>query len=117
MTVFHYFRGVKEGFIATIGFFDGVHLGHQHLIRQVLEEARRRGLQPLLVTFDRHPREVFAPDEVPTLLTTIEEKKELKIKMLCHKLNIGFRTVKREEYGYKLSYLLHAKRRAHLVAF
>ena len=39
------------------------------------------------------------------LLYNIEPKKELKIKMLCHKLNIGFRSVKKEEYGYKLSYL------------
>ncbi len=40
------------------------------------------------------------------LLYNIETQKELKIKMLCHKLNIGFRTVKKDEYGYKLSYLL-----------
>lgn len=77
MILFHYFRGVKNGFIATIGFFDGVHLGHQYLIRQVLAEASRRGLAPLLITFDRHPREIFAPKEVPTLLTTTEEKREL----------------------------------------
>ena len=42
------------------------------------------------------------------LLYNIESKKEMKIKMLCHKLNIGFRTVNKDEYGYKLSYLLGA---------
>ena len=40
------------------------------------------------------------------LLYNIEDKKELKIKMLCYKFNIGFRSVKKEEYGYKISYLL-----------
>lgn len=40
------------------------------------------------------------------LLYNIESGKEIKIKMLCRKLNIGFRTVKKEEYGYKIAYLL-----------
>ena len=40
------------------------------------------------------------------LLYNIESKKEIKIKMLCHKLNIGFRSVKKEEYGYLIGYLL-----------
>lgn len=40
------------------------------------------------------------------LLYNIEKQKELKIKMLCHKLNIGFRTVKKEEFGYRIAYLL-----------
>ncbi|MBQ3416363.1 MAG: DUF3783 domain-containing protein [Ruminococcus sp.] len=40
------------------------------------------------------------------LLYNIEKQKELKIKMLCHKLNIGFRTVEKEEFGYRISYLL-----------
>lgn len=65
------------GYVATIGFFDGVHRGHQCLIRQVLDEARLRGAPSLLITFDRHPRAVFAPGGVPPLLTTSEEKMEL----------------------------------------
>ena len=63
--------------VATIGLFDGVHRGHQCLIRQVQDEARRRGARSLLITFDRHPRAVFAPDSVPPLLTTPEEKMQL----------------------------------------
>ena len=63
--------------VATIGFFDGVHRGHQCLIRQVRDEALRRGMRSLLITFDRHPRSVFAPAAVPPLLTTAEEKMEL----------------------------------------
>ncbi len=60
--------------VCTIGFFDGVHRGHQFLIRQVRAEAVRRGGRSLVITFDRHPRTVFAPMSVPALLTTAEEK-------------------------------------------
>lgn len=70
-------EGLGEGplsVVSTIGFFDGVHRGHLCLIRQVQEEARRRGAGSLLITFDRHPRAVFAPESVPPLLTTPEEK-------------------------------------------
>ena len=63
--------------IASIGFFDGVHRGHLHLIRQLKEEAKRRGMASLLVTFDRHPRTVVTPDFVPSLLTTLDEKLQL----------------------------------------
>lgn len=63
--------------VCSIGFFDGVHRGHQCLIRQVQEEAGRRGARSLLITFDRHPRAVFAPESVPPLLTTAEEKLSL----------------------------------------
>jgi len=68
---------MKKGFVATIGFFDGVHRGHRHLIKQVTDEAERRGLNSLLVTFDRHPRSVFAPGTEPLNLTTTEEKTAL----------------------------------------
>ena len=67
----------SHAFVATIGFFDGVHRGHLCLIQQLLEEARKRGLKSLLVTFDRHPRTVVSPGHVPTLLTTLEEKEGL----------------------------------------
>jgi len=63
--------------VATIGFFDGVHRGHLCLIKQLQEEATQRGLRSLLVTFDRHPRTVVSPENVPTLLTTLEEKELL----------------------------------------
>ena len=44
------------GFVATIGIFDGVHRGHQFVLRQVVLEARKRGLQSMVITFDRLPR-------------------------------------------------------------
>jgi len=60
--------------VASIGFFDGVHLGHVCLIEQLKDEAKKRGMSSMLITFDRHPRTVVSPGHVPTLLTTLEEK-------------------------------------------
>lgn len=67
----------SEARVASIGFFDGVHRGHLCLIEQLRDEAGRRGIGSLLVTFDRHPRTVLSPSQVPPLLTTLEEKERL----------------------------------------
>ena len=64
-------------YIATIGFFDGVHRGHQFLIQQMLHWGAIRKLDSLLITFDRHPRQVVTTDYVPQLLSTLDEKKIL----------------------------------------
>lgn len=60
--------------VATLGFFDGVHLGHRFLIEQVINEARIMGLPSTIITFDRHPREVLHQDYQPGLLTTLDSK-------------------------------------------
>lgn len=64
--------------VATIGFFDGVHKGHQYLIRQVVEEAECTGGTPVCVTFANHPRSVVEQMKgnsfAMKLLTTQEEK-------------------------------------------
>ena len=65
--------GMKPS-VATIGFFDGVHLGHRHLIAAVIDEAKRRGMESTVVTFDRHPRQVVSSNFCPRLLSTMEEK-------------------------------------------
>ena len=62
---------------ATIGFFDGVHLGHRHIIGQVKHLAQERGLQTLIVTFTEHPRKVLNCDYQPTPLNTFSEKMAL----------------------------------------
>jgi riboflavin kinase/FMN adenylyltransferase len=61
----------------TIGVFDGVHLGHRAVIGRAVDVARSRGLQPAVVTFDRHPLEVLSPGKTPKLLTTLRRKAEL----------------------------------------
>jgi riboflavin kinase / FMN adenylyltransferase len=61
----------------TIGFFDGVHRGHQAVIRRTVDVARGRGLTSVAVTFDRHPREILTPGAEPPLLTTLERKASL----------------------------------------
>jgi riboflavin kinase/FMN adenylyltransferase len=61
----------------TIGNFDGVHIGHQHLIAQVRDGAMRLGAKPAVLTFDPHPACVVAPDRAPRLLTTIAERTAL----------------------------------------
>ena len=63
--------------IATIGFFDGVHIGHCHLINMLKKVARERGVESCVITFDRHPRQVVQPEWCPEMLTTLEEKTQL----------------------------------------
>ena len=68
---------VNDGsFVASVGFFDGVHIGHRYLIRQVREEARRLHLPSAIITFPVHPRKVLQTDYQPALLCGYEEKLE-----------------------------------------
>ena len=60
--------------IATIGMFDGVHRGHQHLLATLVEQARLRSMRPVVYTFDRHPQQVLRGDHAVQLLTTTEER-------------------------------------------
>ncbi len=65
-----------SGYVATIGFFDGVHLGHQDLIGQVRQLAAERSLRTNVITFSEAPRKVLHPDYVPELLSTPMEKEQ-----------------------------------------
>ncbi|MFT5203075.1 MAG: riboflavin kinase/FMN adenylyltransferase [Candidatus Aldehydirespiratoraceae bacterium] len=62
---------------STIGVFDGVHIGHQEVFRQVRATAKRLGIASAVVTFDGHPAHVVRPESAPLLLTTLEQKLEL----------------------------------------
>jgi riboflavin kinase / FMN adenylyltransferase len=66
-----------EPSVVTVGFFDGVHLGHVEVLRRTVERARDRGVRSVAVTFDRHPREILSPGKEPRLLTTVERKASL----------------------------------------
>jgi riboflavin kinase / FMN adenylyltransferase len=58
----------------AIGVFDGVHLGHQQIIRQTINDARQHDAIALVLTFDRHPNSIVAPDRVPPLIYSLPQK-------------------------------------------
>ena len=60
----------------TLGVFDGLHLGHQLIMRTVVERARILGAVPTVITFDPHPRAVLHPESAPPLLQTFDQKIE-----------------------------------------
>jgi riboflavin kinase/FMN adenylyltransferase len=66
-------RGGRKVCLA-IGVFDGVHLGHQQIIRQMIADARQHDASALVVTFDRHPNAVVAPDRVPLQIFSWSQK-------------------------------------------
>lgn len=75
---------VPQHLVVTVGVFDGVHLGHKQVIRQVVDWARElaavgkgESVSPGVVTFDPVPRQVLHPETAPELLTTTERKLEL----------------------------------------
>ena len=70
-------KGLPAGVVATSGFFDGVHRGHRHLINKVMERAHAHAQQSMVITFDRHPREVLQSDYQPQMLTTLNTKLRL----------------------------------------
>src|SRR4029450_8786280 len=67
----------------AIGVFDGVHLGHQALIRRAMQEAERLGGSPVVLTFHPHPARVLRPDSAPHLLTSTPHKLRLIEELGC----------------------------------
>ncbi|MBD0356305.1 MAG: bifunctional riboflavin kinase/FAD synthetase [Rubrobacter sp.] len=65
-----------RGVVVALGNFDGVHLGHQAVLRRAVEEGRKRGERVVAATFDPHPRAVLGPGGPPKLLTTPELRRE-----------------------------------------
>jgi riboflavin kinase/FMN adenylyltransferase len=65
---------IKRRVCVAIGFFDGVHLGHQQIIRQTMNDARQHEALGLIVTFDCHPNSVVAPDRTPALIYPLSRK-------------------------------------------
>ena len=68
------FHLVEDGSVATIGSYDGLHLGHQELLRQVLESAKSFGVPSVVMSFEPTPKEFFAQDKPPARLMRFREK-------------------------------------------
>lgn len=66
----------KSPIVASIGFFDGVHVGHRYLINQIKEIAKEKGLPSAVITFPVHPRKVLHADYQPALLCGYKERVE-----------------------------------------
>ncbi|WP_047553970.1 bifunctional riboflavin kinase/FAD synthetase [Methylotenera sp. G11] len=62
--------------VLAIGNFDGIHLGHQDLLQKLVQAAKERRLSSAVMTFEPHPRELFAPEKAPARLCSLREKLE-----------------------------------------
>ena len=95
---------MREVAVVTTGFFDGVHLGHRHVLETVVSAARERGEEAIVVTFWPHPRTVLQQDAREfRLLTSLEEKKALLTAFGIDRVEVlpftrQFASLKAEEY-------------------
>ena len=102
---------MKTKFVATIGFFDGVHLGHQHLLKQVVEVAHARDLSSMVVTFYQQPRHVVSHEtkRFSLLTTTTEKLRLLQQAGINHCEVLEFTTELASLTAYQFMQLLHNK--------
>lgn len=75
-----YFKGISDvpaGFgpsVVTLGNFDGVHRGHQEVLRNLVSDARKRGAKAVAITFDPHPAKVHRPDSAPGQIMSLADR-------------------------------------------
>ena len=79
-----------RGKVATIGTFDGLHRGHRGVLSTVKSEAAKRGLEPAVISFDRHPLETIAPERAPRLIQNPGERTAMLLKEGLHPINLEF---------------------------
>ena len=107
MKVFRHFPASSEPSVVAIGNFDGVHLGHQALLKTLMSTALEKGLKSAVMTFEPHPREFFMPDKAPARLTSLREKLEwfadvgVDLVYVCH-FNQRFAKLSSEEFMQKI---------------
>jgi riboflavin kinase/FMN adenylyltransferase len=63
--------------IVSVGNFDGIHRGHQHVLREMVRRARENGAKAVVVTFEPHPWRILRPDVTPRLITPLPKKEAL----------------------------------------
>ncbi|NPA57840.1 MAG: bifunctional riboflavin kinase/FAD synthetase [Aquificae bacterium] len=68
---------LKEKTVATIGNFDGFHLGHVHVVKQLVKSAEETGRKSLAITFEPHPKKVLQPENPPCRIINLETKIDL----------------------------------------
>lgn len=82
--------GMKSPVVATVGTFDGVHLGHRLVISKLKELAGVHGAHPVVFTFDRHPLSLIAPERAPKRLMTPDEEVEAIESAGCDVVMLSF---------------------------
>ena len=93
----------SEGSIVTIGTFDGVHLGHQQILKQLIDTSQQSKLKSVLLTFFPHPRMVLQPDISMRLIQTIEERERALRKtgldyLIIHPFSAQFSRLSADDY-------------------
>ena len=91
----HNIKPWHRGCVLTIGNFDGVHLGHQSVLRRLTEQAKRLGVASCVMVFEPQPRELFTGDQAPPRLTRLREKYQQLARLgidrlLCVRFNADF---------------------------
>lgn len=105
MNIFHNIQDFKpnKNTVATLGTFDGVHLGHKKIIERLTQEAGKSNTESLVLTFFPHPRMVLQGNSVIQLLNTIQEKAELLESiglqnLIIHPFDESFSQLSAEEF-------------------
>jgi len=99
----HNIQPRHKGCVLTIGNFDGVHLGHQQVLRQVSDKSAQLGLPAVVMTFEPQPMEFFVGNKAPARLTRLRDKltqlDKLSIeRLLCVNFNAGFADLTAERF-------------------
>ncbi|MDX1303297.1 bifunctional riboflavin kinase/FAD synthetase [Photobacterium sp.] len=103
----HNIKPEHHGSVLTIGNFDGVHLGHQAVLRQVLAKARALGWPATVMSFEPQPLELFAGDKAPARLTSFRDKymqlKQVGVeRLLCINFNAHFANMSAQDFVRRL---------------
>lgn len=99
----HNLRERHRHCVLTIGNFDGVHLGHQAVLRQLVEKAKAYGVPSMVMVFEPQPQEVFAGDNAPARLSLLRDKVRLLAdigidRLLCVQFNHRFAAMTAQQF-------------------
>ena len=99
----HHLQSLGEKSVVTIGAFDGVHRGHQAILQQVKDAARRLQLPSVVMTFEPQPREYFSAERAPARLMRLREKIDVLLEMgidrvVCLQFNRQLRNLSARDF-------------------